>query len=44
VQAPESFVQRLRLAKSDILRDESSLLAGDGYLRAAALLRLQPAA
>ncbi len=41
VAAPESFVQRLRAAKSDIFREESALLAGDGYLRAAALLRLQ---
>src|SRR5947209_8464762 len=41
VFAPESFVQRLRTAKSDMLRDESGLLAGDGYLRPAALLRLQ---
>jgi hypothetical protein len=42
VEAPESFVQRLRVAKSDLLREESGLLAGDGYLRAAALLRLVP--
>lgn len=41
VLAPPAFVQRLRAAKSDILRDESGLMAGDGYLRAAALLRLQ---
>jgi hypothetical protein len=40
VRAPDPFVQRLRLSKGDMLRDESALLAGDGYLRAAALLRL----
>jgi hypothetical protein len=40
VQAPESFVQRLEAAKSDLVRDEAGLLAGDGYLRATALLRL----
>ncbi len=41
VHAPESFVQRLRAAHSEILHEECGLLAGDGYLRAAALLRLQ---
>jgi hypothetical protein len=41
VHAPESFVQRLRQSKTDLLRDEPGLLAGDGYLRAVALLRLQ---
>jgi hypothetical protein len=41
VAAPEAFVQRLRAAKSDIVREESGLLAGDAYLRPVALLRLQ---
>ena len=41
VHAPETFVQRLRAAKSEPLHEESGLLAGDGYLRPAALLRLQ---
>jgi hypothetical protein len=41
VHAPASLAQRLRAAKSDIVREESGILAGDGYLRAAALLRLQ---
>ena len=43
VEAPESFVQRLRQAKSDLVREDSALLTGDGYLRAAALLRLRAA-
>jgi hypothetical protein len=41
VHAPESFVQRLRVARSELLQEECGLLAGDGYLRAAALLRLK---
>jgi hypothetical protein len=41
VHATESFTQRLLQSKTDLLRDEPGLLAGDGYLRAAALLRLQ---
>jgi hypothetical protein len=41
VHAPEAFVQRLRVAKSELLHEESGLLAGDGYLRPAALLRLK---
>lgn len=41
VLAPEAFVQRLRVAKSELLHEESGLLAGDGYLRPAALLRLK---
>lgn len=41
VHAPESFVQRLRAAKSELLQEECGLLAGDGYLRAAALVRLK---
>ncbi len=40
VHAPEAFVERLRTAKSDLLHEESGLLAGDGYLRAAAQLGL----
>jgi hypothetical protein len=41
VHATESFEHRLRQSKTDLLREEPGLLAGDGYLRAAALLRLQ---
>jgi hypothetical protein len=41
VAAPASFLHRLRAGKSDIFREESAVLAGDGYLRAAAVLRLQ---
>jgi hypothetical protein len=41
VQAPESFVLRLRATRSDLFQEECALLAGDGYLRATALLRLQ---
>jgi hypothetical protein len=41
VHAPNALVQRLRTARSDLLHEESALLAGDGYLRAAALLRLR---
>jgi hypothetical protein len=41
ISAPETFAQRLRQAKNDPLRDEAGLLAGDGYLRAAAILRLE---
>jgi hypothetical protein len=40
VHAPESFVQRLRGARSELLQDETGLLAGDSYLRAVALARL----
>ncbi len=40
VRAPAPFAERLRQSKSDLAREESGLLAGDGYLRAAALLRL----
>lgn len=40
VEAPDRFVQRLHAARSDLLRNEAWLLAGDGFLRAGALLRL----
>jgi hypothetical protein len=40
VQAPERLVQRLRAAKSDLLKGEAWLLVGDGYMRTAALLTL----
>jgi hypothetical protein len=41
VSPPESFAQRLRQAKHDLFREEAGLLAGDGYLRAVAVLRLE---
>jgi hypothetical protein len=44
VYAPAAFLERLRQAKSDALREDTGLLAGDGYLRAAALLRFPPPA
>jgi hypothetical protein len=40
VEAPPRLVERLRLAKSDIFRDDAWVLAGDGYLRQAARLHL----
>jgi hypothetical protein len=40
VAASAPFVDRLRAGKSDVLREESGLLAGDGYLRAVAMLRV----
>jgi hypothetical protein len=40
VHAPDSLVQRLRQAKADPSREESGVLAGDGYLRPAAILRV----
>jgi hypothetical protein len=42
LQAPERFVQRLRAAKSDLLKGEAWLLLGEGYMRTAALLALTP--
>lgn len=40
VAAPARLVQRLQAARSDIFLGEAWLLAGDGYLRAAACLTL----
>ena len=40
VRAPERLLQRLRAAKSDLLKGEAWLLVGDGYVRTAALLTM----
>jgi hypothetical protein len=41
VQAPNRLVQRLQAAKSDLLKGEAWLLAGDGYMRTAAQLTIR---
>lgn len=40
VQAPERLVQRLRAAKSDLLKGEAWLLVGDGFVRTAAVITI----
>jgi hypothetical protein len=42
VYAPPSLIERLRTARSDAIKHEAWLLAGDGRTRAAAQIDLQP--